>query len=140
VEWILETSNTPACAPKAEAPQAGQGFELPHYAMIAVHTTSAISAQFWILMLEPLAGSLSFQLKCGQSHRPLYNMCGKQEMNLFIDSTFLIDWISDTLSQGYTNLQSLVKCLDHRLNLVIFISSSGISAACVRHVRILPCV
>ena len=26
----------------------------------------------------------------------------------------LIDWISDTLSQGYTNLQSLVKCLDHR--------------------------
>jgi len=26
----------------------------------------------------------------------------------------LIDWISDILSQGYTNLQSLVKCLDHR--------------------------
>ena len=26
----------------------------------------------------------------------------------------LIDWISDTLSQGYTHLQSLVKCLDHR--------------------------
>ena len=26
----------------------------------------------------------------------------------------LIDWILDTLSQGYTNLQSLVKCLDHR--------------------------
>ena len=26
----------------------------------------------------------------------------------------LIDWISDALSQGYTNLQSLVKCLDHR--------------------------
>ncbi len=26
----------------------------------------------------------------------------------------LVDWISDTLSQGYTNLQSLVKCLDHR--------------------------
>ena len=26
----------------------------------------------------------------------------------------LIYWISDTLSQGYTNLQSLVKCLDHR--------------------------
>ena len=25
-----------------------------------------------------------------------------------------IDWISDTLSQGYTTLQSLVKCLDHR--------------------------
>ena len=27
----------------------------------------------------------------------------------------LIDWISDTLSQGYTNLQSLVKCLDPRI-------------------------
>ena len=26
----------------------------------------------------------------------------------------LIDWISDTLSQGHTHLQSLVKCLDHR--------------------------
>ena len=25
----------------------------------------------------------------------------------------LIDWISDALAQGYTNLQSLVKCLDH---------------------------
>ena len=27
----------------------------------------------------------------------------------------LIDWISDTCSQGYTDMQSLVKCLDHRL-------------------------
>ncbi len=26
----------------------------------------------------------------------------------------MIDWISDTIYQGYTNLQSLVKCLDHR--------------------------
>ena len=26
----------------------------------------------------------------------------------------LIDWISDTRSQGCTYLQSLVKCLDHR--------------------------
>ena len=34
-------------------------------------------------------------------------MCG------FI-SVPLIDWISDTLSQGYINLQSLVKCLGHR--------------------------
>ena len=31
---------------------------------------------------------------------------------LLLDS--LIDWISGTLSQGYTNLQSLVKCLGHR--------------------------
>ena len=27
---------------------------------------------------------------------------------------FLLDWISDILSQGYTDLQSLVKCLDRR--------------------------
>ena len=27
---------------------------------------------------------------------------------------FLIDWISDTRSQGYIALQSLLKCLDHR--------------------------
>jgi len=26
----------------------------------------------------------------------------------------LIDWISDTRSHGYTDLQGLVKCLDHR--------------------------
>jgi hypothetical protein len=26
----------------------------------------------------------------------------------------LIDWISDTRSQGCSDLQSLVKCLDHR--------------------------
>ena len=26
----------------------------------------------------------------------------------------LVNWISDALSQGYTTLQSLVKCLDHR--------------------------
>ena len=39
----------------------------------------------------------------------------------------LIDWISDTLFQGYTNLQSLVKCLDHR-NFYNMQSSKG----CVR--------
>ena len=26
----------------------------------------------------------------------------------------LVDWISDTCPQGYTDVQSLVKCLDHR--------------------------
>ena len=30
------------------------------------------------------------------------------------DMPSLIDWTSDTHSQGYTNLQNLVKCLDHR--------------------------
>ena len=29
------------------------------------------------------------------------------------ESDSLIHWISDTHSQGYTDLQSLVKCLDH---------------------------
>ena len=29
-------------------------------------------------------------------------------------SDSLTDWMSDTRSQGYTDLQSLVKCLDHR--------------------------
>ena len=28
----------------------------------------------------------------------------------------LIGWISDTLSQGYTDLQSLLKCPDHRVS------------------------
>ncbi len=37
----------------------------------------------------------------------------------------LIDWISDTLSQGYTDLQSLVKCLDHR----DIVSDTGCSQA-----------
>jgi len=30
-------------------------------------------------------------------------------------SDSLTDWMSDTRSQGYTDLQSLVKCLDHRV-------------------------
>ena len=30
------------------------------------------------------------------------------------DSVSLIDWISDTCPQGCTDLQSPVKCLDHR--------------------------
>ncbi len=33
---------------------------------------------------------------------------------LFLHLVSLIDWISDTLSQGCTDLQRLVKCLDHR--------------------------
>ena len=37
----------------------------------------------------------------------------------------LIDWISDTRSQGYTDLQSLVKCLDHR----DFVSDTACSQA-----------
>ena len=28
----------------------------------------------------------------------------------------MVDWISDTRSQGHTNLQSLVKCLDHMVS------------------------
>ena len=33
---------------------------------------------------------------------------------LDIDTHSLIDWISDTRSQGYTNLQSFVKSLDDK--------------------------
>ena len=36
---------------------------------------------------------------------------------LHMSASSLIDWISDTLSQGYTVLQSLVKCLDHRYSM-----------------------
>ena len=35
----------------------------------------------------------------------------------------LIDWISDTRSQGCTDLQSLVKCLDHRVIVLAFHST-----------------
>ena len=42
----------------------------------------------------------------------------------------LTGWISDTLSQGYTDLQSLVKCLDHRNS----VSDTGCSQAKVVHV------
>ncbi len=43
-------------------------------------------------------------------------MCPVQRGNMLYASVNVssIDWISDTRSQGYTELQSLVKCLDHR--------------------------
>ena len=47
----------------------------------------------------------------------------------------LIDWISDTRSQGYTDLQSLVKCLDHRDVVYSMQSSKG----CVRLRDALKC-
>lgn len=36
---------------------------------------------------------------------------------------FIVGWISGTLSQGYTDLQSLVKCLDDRGIVLVFCSS-----------------
>ena len=48
----------------------------------------------------------------------------------------LIDWISDTLSQGYTNLQSLVKCLDHR---GIAWIQYAVKQGCVRLCNALKC-
>ncbi len=50
----------------------------------------------------------------------------------------LVDWISDTLSQGYTNLQSLVNCLDHR-NIVsdTVCSQAKVVLGCVIHVYML---
>jgi len=53
-----------------------------------------------------------------------------------LSSDFLIDWLSGSLSQGHTNLQSLVKCLDHSL---IFECHFGVSllvcnrTACNQH-------
>ena len=34
-------------------------------------------------------------------------------LDFICNSACLIGWISDTLSQGYTDLQSVAKCLDH---------------------------
>jgi len=42
----------------------------------------------------------------------------------------LIGWISDTLSQGYTYLQSLVKCLDHRDTASDMVCSQAVSRCC----------
>ena len=52
----------------------------------------------------------------------------------------LIDWISDALSQGYTNLQSLVKCLDHK-NIVsdTVCSQAKIVLGCAMHRNALKC-
>ncbi len=48
----------------------------------------------------------------------------------------LIGWISDTRSQGYTDLQSLVKCLDHRgivLVLDTVCSQAKVVLGCAMH-------
>ncbi len=49
----------------------------------------------------------------------------------------LIDWISDTRSQGCTDLQSLVKCLDHR---GIVLALDTIEQGCVRLRDALRCI
>ena len=47
-----------------------------------------------------------------------YHVGGESDFSSVTAEAFsqvcLICWISDTLSQGYTDLQSLLKCLDHR--------------------------
>jgi len=50
----------------------------------------------------------------------------------------LVDWISDTRSQGCTDLQSLVKCLDHRgvalvLDTVYACSQARVVLGCAMH-------
>jgi len=50
----------------------------------------------------------------------------------------LIDWISDTRSQGCIDLQSLVKCLDHRgivlvLDTVYACSQARVVLGCAMH-------
>ena len=57
----------------------------------------------------------------------------------------LIGWISDTCSQGYTDLQSLVKCLDHRgavlvLDTVYVCSQARVVLGCAMHWIALKCI
>ena len=42
-------------------------------------------------------------------------------------------WISDTLSQGYTKMQSSVKCLDHRCCIRYSMQSSKVVLGCAMH-------
>ncbi len=49
----------------------------------------------------------------------------------------LVDWISDTHPQGYTDLQSLVKCLDHRF---CDKSQDAVMQDCVRLRNALKCI
>ncbi len=54
----------------------------------------------------------------------------------------LIDWISDTRSQGCTDLQSLVKCLDHRgivLDTVYACNQAGVVLGCTMQLCMLLC-
>ncbi len=58
---------------------------------------------------------------------------GKQLQVLYAS---LIDWISDTRSQGYTDLQSSVKCLDHRGIVLVLdevCSQAKVVRGCVMH-------
>jgi hypothetical protein len=54
----------------------------------------------------------------------------------------MIDWTSDSRSQGYTNLQRLAKCLDHRkIHICLYfyncsrysMQSSKVVLGCVMH-------
>ena len=63
-------------------------------------------------------------------------MEGIIHLNLSSHAFSLIDWISDTRSQGYTDLQSLVKCLDHRgivLVLDTVCSQAKVVLGCAMH-------
>jgi hypothetical protein len=52
----------------------------------------------------------------------------------------LIKWISDTLSQGCTNVQSLVRCLDHRGVASATVCSQASCHALVHQIQsLLPC-
>ncbi len=52
-----------------------------------------------------------------------------------------IDKISDTCSQGYTDLQTLVKCLDHRdVVLDMACSQKKVVLGCAMHRNALECI
>ena len=67
---------------------------------------------------------------------PLSLQYGFEVMETFLQGEFeflwqvsLIDWISDTRSQGHTDLQNLVKCLDHR-GIVLMSETVGSQVCC----------
>ena len=66
-------------------------------------------------------GVQAFGCACARSthisegpHKIQFEQIQGDHISWFTCHLSLIDWISDTRSQGYINLQSLVKCLDHR--------------------------
>jgi len=52
----------------------------------------------------------------------------------------LVDWISDTCSWGYTDLQNLVKCLDHKCCGKDSMQSCKAVAGCAMHWNALKCI
>ena len=80
-----------------------------------------------IAMLPPQMMQSATHVPTGIYAMCACTMCLHSHLWQYSQSIFvpvpLIGWISDTLSQGYTDLQSLVKCLDDRGIVLVFCSS-----------------